>query len=582
MQPLAVPLSSLAGAVLCVAVTACGSNGTMPGEVGTYVGDDGGVFTGASGEGGAFAASVSASQAALCPGQCVDLTVAVSGGTAPYTYAWSDGSEAMTATRHVCPTSTTVYSVDATDSSGRSGELSSATLEAHGSATVTVGSSCGSGAGPPFQMAHTICSVEWPWTPSPLSPFVAKYGGVVATVDPAGNTLVAITYGGTLVAGGTTFTAQGVGDALVAKLDPQCHIVWMKNFGAPGAGIQTTNIASDAASDVIFGGYFNGNVDFGFGPPQGGSDPQNRDFVVRLSASGAPLSVAPEYGNSNLDDLTSDSQGNVAFSLIAPGTDFDAGAINASFYGVVRLTPSGTPIYTLDESELAAFNRSGTVLSLGGNAAGAVVAVGPGDPTAMGSQTLVGAAVEIAPDGTLLWSTPLTPPAPPAQYLPPSLDSVDGVLDPTGDAFAFARWEWESSDQSTFASVATVTRIQAAGGVRWATATSDLVTPLSGFAASGGPAALAVDVADDTFVVGSLTGNATIGALGMATSTGTQDAAFLVLDASGALRAAGHWGVPGSAASAQSIALDGAGVVVAGTVYDAGTATGIFVVNLGW
>lgn len=53
----------------------------------------------------------------LCYGpQCANLTALPSGGTAPYTYAWSSGSITEVAT--VCPTVSTVYTVTATDVNG--------------------------------------------------------------------------------------------------------------------------------------------------------------------------------------------------------------------------------------------------------------------------------------------------------------------------------------------------------------------------------------------------------------------------------------------------------------------------------
>jgi hypothetical protein len=47
---------------------------------------------------------------------CTTLTPSVTGGSAPYTYAWSTG--ATTSSIQVCPSSTTTYSVTVTDSEG--------------------------------------------------------------------------------------------------------------------------------------------------------------------------------------------------------------------------------------------------------------------------------------------------------------------------------------------------------------------------------------------------------------------------------------------------------------------------------
>jgi hypothetical protein len=208
--------------------------------------------------------------------------------------------------------------------------------------------------------------------------------------------------------------------------------------------------------------------------------------------------------------------------------------------------------------------------------------VGAGDPTGTDvSDTHVAEAAEIAPDGTPLWSVSLAMPTPGAGYTGSQLLSTDGALDPTGHAFALTAWQWSVDVGSTTANIATVTRISASGTILWTTATSDL----TGFMPIGDGAGIAVDAADDTFVGGMLTGSATIGGLGTATANGTADAAFLVLDGSGALRAAGHWAPAsaGSSANALSIALDGAAVVVGGAAYDDGAATQeFFVAKLGW
>jgi hypothetical protein len=54
------------------------------------------------------------------PEACQTLTVMVNGGTAPYTYAWSNG--AATPSTNVCPTVTTIYSIVVTDSNGNTAE----------------------------------------------------------------------------------------------------------------------------------------------------------------------------------------------------------------------------------------------------------------------------------------------------------------------------------------------------------------------------------------------------------------------------------------------------------------------------
>jgi len=54
------------------------------------------------------------------PASCTDLTAQASGGTPPYTYAWSSGEDTETIT--VCPEATTQYWVTVTDANGCVGE----------------------------------------------------------------------------------------------------------------------------------------------------------------------------------------------------------------------------------------------------------------------------------------------------------------------------------------------------------------------------------------------------------------------------------------------------------------------------
>jgi hypothetical protein len=55
-----------------------------------------------------------------CTGPCADVVAVPTGGQAPYTFEWDDGS--TSASRQVCPTSSTSYNVKVTDT-GTSGEL---------------------------------------------------------------------------------------------------------------------------------------------------------------------------------------------------------------------------------------------------------------------------------------------------------------------------------------------------------------------------------------------------------------------------------------------------------------------------
>ena len=61
------------------------------------------------------------------PAECATLTASVVGGTAPYSYLWSDG--ATTASITVCPTTTTTYSVDVIDANACTSNLDEVIVE---------------------------------------------------------------------------------------------------------------------------------------------------------------------------------------------------------------------------------------------------------------------------------------------------------------------------------------------------------------------------------------------------------------------------------------------------------------------
>jgi hypothetical protein len=110
-----------AGAVLATAALGCGSNGgnlySLP------VGDDdggGGSFAGSDATAsGAFDAHIEQNHVTVtivtlsCAGRCADVEAVATGGQPPYTFAWDDGS--ASASRQVCPASSTSYFVKVTD-----------------------------------------------------------------------------------------------------------------------------------------------------------------------------------------------------------------------------------------------------------------------------------------------------------------------------------------------------------------------------------------------------------------------------------------------------------------------------------
>jgi hypothetical protein len=131
-------------------VLACSASGASPSLV---VGNDG--SGGATGQGGngtilvqdagratAFSAHVESPRGMTvsfvtlsCSKKCADVLAVATGGVGPYSYRWEDGS--TDAARRVCSTSTTRYSVTATDSAS-SGEFGGAAETARATLTANV------------------------------------------------------------------------------------------------------------------------------------------------------------------------------------------------------------------------------------------------------------------------------------------------------------------------------------------------------------------------------------------------------------------------------------------------------------
>ena len=110
---------------------ACGTSGGsgFVAAVGTHQADAGGFFGGDAGGTSRLEAHVERDHGPVtvvtlgCAGSCVDVEAVATGGSPPYAFTWEDGSTGPT--RHLCPSSTTEYSVTVTDTAtaGSSGPL---------------------------------------------------------------------------------------------------------------------------------------------------------------------------------------------------------------------------------------------------------------------------------------------------------------------------------------------------------------------------------------------------------------------------------------------------------------------------
>ena len=332
-------------------------------------------FTGGDAAAGALAVSLPASLDVGCSGACVTLSPAIAGGAPPYTVRWSDGATGAGA-RQVCPSSTTTYTATVTDASGHGGELVAAPAQASASITVTVsGTGCSgatdggasdraSGDGPPVASVANVAGVTTACTASFASSDSWSSGtplrdeAAAVAVDPAGNLLVTADFGGGYL--GELTVPQGYGDAvMVAKFDPQCRLLWAREYGGTGASLLTTVIAADASGDVIVGGMFETSSPFSFqGLDLGNGSYAStnwRAFVTKLDPTGKTLwvytaaSPSSAGGGEGLDDLAIDASGNIVLAM--SGLPSPDGATTG--YAIVKLDSGGQPVFVVPSSAFA-------------------------------------------------------------------------------------------------------------------------------------------------------------------------------------------------------------------------------------
>jgi hypothetical protein len=224
---------------------------------------------------------------------------------------------------------------------------------------------------------NEICHIEWPQPET----YPGGPGTFDLAVDPQGDAYIAISYEGTLsVDLGVANPGYPVGIA-IAKIDPQCHLVWMREFGAPedgGATSMNGTIAVDATSSITFTGWFLGTVDLGAGAtPSAGELPEG--FVMRLDTDGNvvfrnlytlieprvlsvdsagtatilstavnPISATVQYAFVQID-----ASGNQVASQMYTSSDGNAPSILAAYGGTLWASHAGS---------LAALTRSGSTL----------------------------------------------------------------------------------------------------------------------------------------------------------------------------------------------------------------------------
>ncbi len=398
-------------------------------------------FTGGDAAADALAVSLPASLDVGCSGACVTLSPAIAGGVPPYAVRWSDGATGA-GPRQVCPSSTTTYTATVTDASGHGGELVAAPAQASASTTVTVsGTRCSgatdggasdgaSGEGPPVGSVTTACTASFTSPDSWTSGTPLRDGAAAVAVDPAGNLLVTADFGSGYL--GELTVPQGYGSAvMVAKFDPQCRLLWTREYGGTGASLLTTVIAADASGDVIVGGMFETSspVSFqGLDLGNGSYASTNwRAFVTKLDPTGKTLWVYTAASPSSagdgegMDDLAVDASGNIVLAM--SGLPSPDGATTG--YAIVKLDSGGQPLFVVPSSAFApadavmqsvAVAPDGSIWSVATSSTSGdmtLAHLGAADGSVLATQAVpapampgsdVGAAVRIGPSGDMVLS----------------------------------------------------------------------------------------------------------------------------------------------------------------------------------
>jgi hypothetical protein len=380
-----------AALVLGASTEACSGrvSGAPAGDRAAIGGDGGASGFGASGDASTAATlllSLSPQAPTLCAGQCVQLTPQISGGVTPYALRWSDGVVSAGAPREVCPAATTTYTAVVDDSTGTAGELPHPASQATADVTVTIApGACAGGSardggpsqdgGPTVDNApipttglHSVCSVDWQTNGGGGASTIIRGTDTAVALDPAGNILAATSFSGPFGAAPGAPSSVGSTDLMVVKLDSQCHVVWTRQYGAPGANLYLSAVHADADGNVLLAGMLQTDntpnpfywVDLGAGRQLSSN---LGSFVTKLDPTGKTVWVnmyVPPVGDGAgadiVEDLAVDPSGNSVFTIVGtfdygPGSSVDAGATG---FNVVKLDPKGNLVFAKPSEEVGA------------------------------------------------------------------------------------------------------------------------------------------------------------------------------------------------------------------------------------
>ena len=151
-------------------------------------------------------------------------------------------------------------------------------------------------------------------------------GGTEIAISPDDSVVVVGFFSGEMTLDGQVYTAPATGDAYVVKITPTGEIDWVQFI--TGLGNQTPlSVAVGPAGEVVVGGYFFSEADFGLGQPVQATGIVD-GFLWGLDADGTPQWVetiggSAGQGDSRITDVAIDAGGNVAIVGYYSGlTDF--------------------------------------------------------------------------------------------------------------------------------------------------------------------------------------------------------------------------------------------------------------------
>lgn len=214
------------------------------------------------------------------------------------------------------------------------------------------------------------------WVKRPAASGVDSGHGIA--VDSSDNVLVVGNFYGTTTYGTTPLTSAGLGDAVVAKLDPSGQFLWAKRFG--GAQLDDARaIGADKLGNVWVTGIFRATVDFGSGPSL--TAVGNQDiFALQLDAATGSTKRVRQWGgsgyNQGFDLAVVPSTNNVIIAGSFTGsTNFGGGVVTAQGTDdpfLVMLDSSGQHVWS------RTLHGSGTesIQSIAVDSAGRIVAAG--------------------------------------------------------------------------------------------------------------------------------------------------------------------------------------------------------------